>query len=214
MTRTQFARAVAAVGAAVFAVLAAVAGRHPTPGAVDGAAHAVLLDAVGGPSRVPLVQWVTWLGNHDTIVAAVTLASVACLAAGKPWWTLRFLAASGLGGLVVRALKAVFSRDRPLEAVVEAAGWSFPSGHAFASTVFYGLVVALVCRITRRPGVRAAAAVAGAVVIGAVGLSRVALGVHYLSDVAAGWAAGAAWLALSQLAVDAVQRRVRSSGAR
>lgn len=209
MTRARLATLVAGTGSGVFAVLAVVAGRHAAPGALDGAAHAVLLDAVGGVSRVPLVQWITWLGNHDTLVAAVALASVASLVARRPWWTVRFLAASGLGGLVVRGLKAVFGRERPLDAVVEATGWSFPSGHAFGAMVFYGLLVALVWHATRRRDVRVAAVVAGALVVGAVGLSRVALGVHFLSDVAAGWAAGAAWLALSQWGVDAVRARWR-----
>lgn len=212
MTRARLAASVAATGTAVFAVLAAVAGRHPTPGALDGAAHGVLFDAVGGAARVPLVQWITWLGNNDTLVAGVTLACVLGLVAGRPWWTVRFLAASGLGGLVVRGLKAAFSRERPLEAVVEAAGWSFPSGHAFGAMVFYGLLVALVWVSTERRGVRAAAVAAGVLVVGAVGLSRVALGVHYPSDVAAGWAAGAAWLALSQWGVDAAREGWRRRG--
>ena len=207
MTRGRLAGAVAATGALAFAVLAALAGAHPAPGPLDAAAHGVLLDAVGGRPRVPLVVWVTWLGNHDTLVAGVVLASVLCLVARRPWWTVRLLAASGLGGLVVRGLKAAFARDRPLEAIVDASGWSFPSGHAFGAMVFYGFLVALVWRSTERRDVRAAAVAAGALVVGAVGLSRVALGVHFLSDVAGGWAAGAAWLALSQLGVDAVQRR-------
>ena len=91
---------------------------------------------------------------------------------------------------------------------MEASGWSFPSGHAFGAMVFYGLLVAFAWVSTERRTRRVAAVVAGVLVVGAVGLSRVALGVHYLSDVVAGWAVGVAWLALSQWGVDAVRARL------
>lgn len=208
MSRGRVAALVAATGATVFVAMAVVAGAHAVPGPLDAAAHGVALDAVGGPSRVPLVLWVTWLGNNDTLVAGVVIVALLSLFARRPWLAVRVVAASGGGGLVSRGLKEVFARERPGADLVEAAGWSFPSGHALGAMVFYGFLASLVWRASERAGVRAAALIAGAVVVGAVGASRVVLGVHYPSDVVAGWAAGAAWLALSQLAVDAVQRRV------
>jgi len=207
VSRARVAALVAATGAAVFVAMAVVAGAHAVPGPLDAAAHAVVLDAVGGPARLPLIQWVTWLGNHDTLVAGVVLVALLSLVARRPWRAVRVVAASGGGGLVSRGLKEVFARERPGVDLVEAAGWSFPSGHAVGAMIFYGLLASLVWCSTERRGVRAVAVIAGALVVGAVGASRVALGVHYPSDVVAGWAAGAAWLALSQLAVDAVQRR-------
>ena len=118
--------------------------------------------------------------------------------------------ASAVGGLVVRGLKLLFARDRPLDQVIPAEGYSFPSGHAFASTVFYGMMVYLVWRLTERPWARAGAAVGGVTVIAAVGLSRVYLNVHYFSDVVGGWLAGSAWLVACLLLIDVVETRTRS----
>lgn len=197
----------AAAGAATFAMLAVGAGLRATPGPIDAAAHAVLLEAVGGARRVPLVLWVTWLGNNLTLWVAVIGLAVAFVAARRPAWALRLVVASGGGGLVVRSLKELFARARPDVAVVEAAGYSFPSGHAFAGMVFYGMLVVLVWRATRRADARTAAAMLAGLVVLGVGLSRVVLGVHYLSDVVAGWGAGLAWLVGSQVLASVLLRR-------
>ena len=114
------------------------------------------------------------------------------------------------GGLVVLGLKALFARDRPADQIIQATGFSFPSGHAFASTVFYGMMVYLVFRLTERTWARAMAVVIGPLMILSVGLSRVYLNVHYLSDVLGGWLAGATWLGACLLVIDVVETRYRS----
>ena len=160
---------------------------------LDADAHAALVRVVG-PEREALVWGVTWLGNHDTITALVVLVSVVLVAARRPMLAFRVAFASGAGGLVSYGLKRLFARPRPLDSVVEATGYSLPSGHAFAATVFYGMMAFLVWRLVRAPGVRWTATAAAVVVIGAVGLSRVYLNVHFLTDVVAGWASGTAWV--------------------
>ena len=174
----------------------------------DTEAHGVLFEALGA-SR-PLGLAVTWFGNNATVIAFVVLTALALVVTRRYWAAFRVVFASAVGGLVVRGLKLLFSRDRPLDQVVEATGYSFPSGHAFASTVFYGMLVYLAFRLTEHRGARALAVVLGVVVIGAVGLSRVYLNVHYPTDVVAGWLAGGAWLVASLLLVDAVETRFRS----
>ncbi len=205
MSRASSSRAAwgaAAVAVAVFATLAVVAATDDPLLGVDAAAHAALYDALGA-GRQTLVTAITWLGNNATIVTAATLLSAAFLLARRPEWTVRLIAASGGGAFVITGLKALFARERPLEQVAEAAGWSFPSGHAFASTVFYGVVTLIVWRATTRPGVRWTVTVTAVLVVVAVGLSRVYLNVHFLTDVVAGWAAGLAWLVASQQVVSA-----------
>jgi undecaprenyl-diphosphatase len=209
VSRASHARAawaVASVAAAVFAALALVAATDDPLLGVDATAHAALYDALG-VGRLPLVTAITWLGNNATIVTAATLLSAAFLLARRPEWTVRLLAASGGGAFVITGLKALFARERPLEQVVEAAGWSFPSGHAFASTVFYGVLTLLVWRATPRPAARWTAAIAAVLIVAAVGLSRVYLNVHFLTDVVAGSAAGVAWLIASQQIVGEVLGR-------
>lgn len=94
-------------------------------------------------------------------------------------------------------LKALFRRVRPLDdhGFVSAPGWSFPSGHAFAAMVFYGMLAYVLLRLLPRRFHRAVIAAALAL-IGAIGISRILLQVHYFSDVLAGYASGAAWLVL------------------
>lgn len=167
---------------------------------LDASAHDVLYQAIG-PQREAFMWGVTWLGNHDTIVALVVVVSLALLVARRPMLAFRVAFASGVGGLVVYGLKRLFGRARPLDGVVEATGYSLPSGHAFAATVFYGMMAYLVWRLVRAASVRWAASAVAVAVIGAVGLSRVYLNVHYLTDVVAGWAAGTAWLVSVLVAV-------------
>ena len=175
---------------------------------LDASAHDLVYNALGGSRQLGVA--VTWFGNNATLIGLVVLVSLALVLTRRYWAAFRVVFASGLGGLVVRGLKALFARDRPLDQVIPATGYSFPSGHAFASTVFYGMMVYLVFRLTDRRWARVLAAVAGPLVILAVGLSRVYLNVHFLTDVVGGWLAGAAWLVASLLVIDVVETRTRS----
>jgi membrane-associated phospholipid phosphatase len=103
-----------------------------------------------------------------------------------------------LGGWLLEVVgKAIVDRDRPHFAhpVAHAAGQSFPSGHALTSFVVLVTAVSICPVPTRRP-----LAVLCAVLVAAVGFSRLYIGVHYLSDVVGGWLLGAAWVWLVLLA--------------
>jgi len=181
----------------------------------DAQAHGAVYRAVGADRR-GLVVAVTWLGNNATVTALVVLVAAALALARRGMLAFRVVLASGVGGLVALGLKELFHRARPLEQVVPAQGYSLPSGHAFAATVFYGMLVYLAWRLTPRPWARALAVAVGVAVIGAVGLSRVYLNVHYLTDVVAGWASGTAWLVAVLIVVHVVEhgwtvRRARAT---
>lgn len=109
-----------------------------------------------------------------------------------------FLATTLGGGLVDTVVKVVVDRDRPSleDPVASAHGQSFPSGHSMSSVVFYGAILLIfmpfIAKRLRFP------AIAGAAVLClAIGFSRLALGVHYITDVLGGFALGLAWLTLS-----------------
>ena len=128
----------------------------------------------------------------------------------------------GGGALLNEALKLYFARARPdiAEMLRQAQGYSFPSGHAMGSTVVFGALSYLAFRTATQWRWKAAAVALGATIVLAVSLSRVYLGVHWISDVVAGIAAGTLWVVISTMAYEtmrrirllrAVQREARSS---
>lgn len=102
----------------------------------------------------------------------------------------------GGSGLVNEVVKAAVHRARPVLAdpVAHESGASFPSGHAQGAVVGYAVLL-LVFLPVLRGSLRRLAVVVAVVMVAAIGFSRVALGVHYVSDVLAGYVLGAAWVA-------------------
>lgn len=93
------------------------------------------------------------------------------------------------------ALKVFFHRQRPsLIHLVQVSGLSYPSGHAMISFSFYGLLICLLWLNLRKPVLRFFLISLIGILILLIGISRIYLGVHYPSDVVAGFAAGSAWL--------------------
>lgn len=119
--------------------------------------------------------------------------------ARKAWAWLWTLAVAVPGGMLLNALlKDFFMRLRPVfdDPILTLGSYSFPSGHTASATVLYSLLAAYV--LSRAPGRRARAATvaAAALMVALVGVSRLYLGAHFLSDVLAALAEGSAWLAL------------------
>jgi membrane-associated phospholipid phosphatase len=115
-----------------------------------------------------------------------------------------FVVVTGVGSSLLNNLvKVAVSRTRPMlsHPVVAASGFSFPSGHAQSAVVGCG-IVAVVFLPTMAGPLRILAACGLAAFVAAIGFSRIALGVHYLSDVVAGYALGLAWLAAMIAAFD------------
>ncbi|MEX2572375.1 MAG: phosphatase PAP2 family protein [Gemmatimonadota bacterium] len=119
------------------------------------------------------------------------------------------------GGWVLnRLLKTVFDRARPefFEwRTPYAGGASYPSGHSTTAMVIYATLAYVVFRLEPTPTLRRVTTAVFAVVIALVGASRIYLGVHYPSDVLAGYLIGLSWAAVCVLGVETVRRR-RSRG--
>lgn len=120
-------------------------------------------------------------------------------------------AAAFLGGPLVDAtLKLLIQRPRPPNAsdFLQRASFSYPSGHAMMSCIAFGMVAYLfLAQRPRSMAVRAIVVLVMGSVVLLVGLSRLYLGVHYVSDVIAGYIAGAAWLAVCISGLETVRRR-------
>lgn len=130
----------------------------------------------------------------------------------KHVWDPALLVASLLGGAVLNTvLKLIFQRSRPdIEHLVEAGGYSFPSGHAMVSASFYGMIGYILWVNLRNRSQPAWYVVPLTLfLVLAIGTSRVYLGVHFASDVLAGFAAGGVWLIACIIGLNAVRQRIR-----
>ncbi|WP_373379492.1 phosphatase PAP2 family protein [Cupriavidus nantongensis] len=138
---------------------------------------------------------VTELGG-GRISVAVGVAVFAWLCWRRAWIVALYWAAALLGARAcVMALKLGMARVRPASIYSGLESYSFPSGHATSSMVTYGFLAFLMC--LRQPWrVRIPVLALTVVAVAAIGVSRLYLGMHWLSDVAAGYALGLAWIAL------------------
>ena len=149
------------------------------------------------PFLTPLMRSATTLGGMATMAGATTIACAAFVLRGRSVLALRFGLLMITGATASHIAKTVFERVRPEAAdalTMLPDSFAFPSGHAISSALFFGgLWVVLVTWDARPRAGRLAAAVASACVV-LVGLSRVYLGVHRLTDVFAGWVLAAVLL--------------------
>jgi undecaprenyl-diphosphatase len=136
---------------------------------------------------------------------AVTVGVI--LFIGKNWWRLLALfLAVAIGQAVLNILKVIFQRPRP-KTDMYVFSYSFPSGHVFSATVIYGFCIYLTFRFIKNATVKWMVSALLALLILLIGFSRVYLGVHWLSDVLAGYATGFAWLLFSIFFAKAVSDR-------
>lgn len=155
-----------------------------------------LIRYFAGPNidRIMIIISDIGFGTSYIIIVAVSLLLLAYL---KRWREMGALAICLAGGAVLSwLLKILFHRARPdLFRVVQETGFSFPSGHALATMCFYGMAVFLIMRTVSSWRGRLAVMTLGVILSMAIGISRIYLGVHYPTDVVAGYAAGSMWLA-------------------
>ncbi len=151
-----------------------------------------------GPVLTTWFQLITALGDVRAVGAVGAIGVGVLVARRRRDLALVLVASSSGTWLFVNWLKPLVQRPRPPEAVrlVAASGWSFPSGHAGQGAAMYLALAVLVMLTAHRRSTQVAAIAAGAAAAGLIGLSRVYLGVHWVSDVIAGWSLAIAWLAL------------------
>ena len=154
-----------------------------------------------------MVLEITVLGAGIVLLMIVLVASV-FLWLTRHRWSVYILLTGVFGGqLLNRVLKNAFERPRPssVEWVTEVQSLSFPSGHAMTSAITYLSVAYLVARLEPTPRLRATTWAMAILIIVLVGLSRMYLGVHYPTDVLAGWLGGIAWVGFVAASLAAVR---------
>jgi membrane-associated phospholipid phosphatase len=152
----------------------------------------------------PLVAAKAATAIGSPVVVDVVAAVVVVLLLFLRWWRLAAVVAlARVGELVCESVvKMVVARPRPalVNPVASASGYSFPSGHAGGSAAVYG-ALALLALVGVAGWARLMLVTGAALLVSAVAVSRVLLGVHYPSDVAAGMALGLAWVTAAALLV-------------
>ena len=165
---------------------------------------------IGPPWMEEVARDITALGSTDVLWLA-TLAVAGFLVLDRRYAATTFLVGAVLSGWGASfGLKALFDRPRPdlVPHLMRAYFSSFPSGHAMMAAVVYGTLGAILSSLVTRRRLRFYFLALAATVAVLVGISRVYLGVHYPTDVLAGWSAGLAWSTSCWL----VSRRLRREG--
>jgi membrane-associated phospholipid phosphatase len=175
---------------------------------VDDSVAATLHSLVTPPATVVL-EVVTALGSTLALAAVVIVAAAWLVWSGARSDAKLVLATFAGAEALTWSLKAVFHRERPVfdDPIATASSFSYPSGHALVSVAVYGVIAYVFLGRLRRPGARAACLATSALLVAAIGFSRLYLGVHYLSDVLAGFSVGASWLILATSLRDRVPAR-------
>ena len=187
-----------------------------------------LADAIGDNGRIVGADsgLTRWIASHDTewgeqlfsvvsllgaqvLVGIIVIVSIVYARRGD-WLRAAALPLAAISGAALDTLlKYVFHRGRPEYATefIRHASWSFPSGHAMESTVGYGMLLGVMLHGLHGTARRRLAIGGVVLLVFLIGVSRVYLAVHYLTDVIAGWLAGGAWLIVCLTAFHFSERR-------
>lgn len=153
------------------------------------------LHSAATPTSTSFFIFVSLFGG--TILFAWAAGIIVILGWQRRWLALIiWLITIGGGQLLNTVLKEFFARPRPTftSPLVIEQYYSFPSGHAMMSFIAYGMLAYIICIMLRSNGQRLAVVLIAAAVVILIGISRMTLGVHYFSDVVAGYAVGTLWL--------------------
>jgi membrane-associated phospholipid phosphatase len=188
--------------------------------AVEAGAQIVTFDraanqTVQNHAAEPVTGWafvLTALGSTYVLIAVALSAALGLVLRGRWRAAVALVVAYVVTDVTVALVKLIVSRPRPDESLTEAGGFSFPSGHSAMSMVVYGCLAFALARVVRGFP-RVAFALVGGLLVVAIGLSRIYLGVHYPSDVIAGWTTGAAILIVTWMLASRLRPRTAPAAA-
>jgi undecaprenyl-diphosphatase len=166
-------------------------------------------EPLGPAGTATVVRDITALGSA-VVIMLMTVLVLGFLAMSGTLRVAALIAVATAGGQALNLwLKHTFGRERPDAALhlVEVSSTSFPSGHSMASSIFYLTMGALLARTAKRRREKAYFVGSALLITFLIGFSRVYLGVHYPTDVLAGWSAGTAWAMVCWFVADWLGRR-------
>lgn len=148
------------------------------------------------PLITAIMKAISTMGSSFFLISIAAVFCLFLLIVRKLFWEMAIVLIALAGSAVMdELLKHIFHRTRPeIARLVDVSGYSFPSGHAMVSFAFYGMLAYLLWININSNAIRYFITVFLSLLVLAIGISRIYLGVHYPSDVLAGFAAGGFWL--------------------
>lgn len=165
---------------------------------IDKLAYTILVETLRNPTLTIIMKYITKLS--DTIFIIILSVVLTLLFYFK--WAKKKIAMLIPANLVTVALinqilKFIIQRERPVGyRIIEMSGYSFPSGHAMVSMAFYGLLIYIIYHLVKNKKIRTSLIVLNIIIIILIGISRIYLGVHYLSDIITGYSISIIYLLL------------------
>ena len=133
----------------------------------------------------PIAKGITQLGG---VIGLIVIATILSIAIKNKKTSLLIWLNLGISALLNQILKHIIQRPRPTEfRIIDESGYSFPSGHSMVSTAFYGFLIYLIYKNVKNKYLKFGLITVLSLLIIMIGISRIYLGVHYTSDVLAGF---------------------------
>lgn len=160
------------------------------------------------PGLTRFMEFMTLLGKHTLLIPLNFLLLAFFIYKNHKWFAIRIAVLSLSSVLLSFALKFYFQRERPTYQLIgDIRGYSFPSGHALISVVFYGLFIYIAWHEVKQTWLKWILMILLTLLILTISFSRIYLRVHYASDVIAGLSVGFIWLVLSLRIIHKVETR-------
>ncbi len=160
--------------------------------ALDTSVYTIVVEKIRNPILTDILKIITNLGSAFVLIT-ITILSLIILKNKKIGLCITLNLA--LSTLLNVLLKNIIQRPRPEGyRLIEETGFSFPSGHSMVNTAFYGLLIYLIIKNVKNKKLKYALSILISILILAIGFSRIYLGVHYTSDVLAGFLISVAYL--------------------
>lgn len=163
---------------------------------IDKIAYTILVEKLRTPILTVLMKEITKLSNTMVIIVLTMILSIFFLKKVKSKRLAILLPTNLITiAMINQILKFLFRRERPIGyRIIEMNGYSFPSGHAMVSMAFYGLLIYIIYKLVKNKVLRNLLIFLNIMIIVFIGISRVYLGVHYLSDVLTGYSISVIYL--------------------
>jgi len=168
-----------------------------------------LIEGIISPQITRFMVDITNIGGVYLAILTVSIIALYLLYK-RCWWKLfaLFLAAGG-GEAILIIFKMLFHRQRPMPQLVIAHGYGFPSGHAFSAMIIYGFLIYLIWSTGKIRAMKFIVLLMSIFLIFLIGISRIYLNVHYLTDVLGGYTSGFAWLLFCIVMVNTIREYYR-----